>query len=53
MGRPEEIAAVALFLSSFELGEWGGVGCRRRLLGHLKSADLGECMIAEALTEIR
>ena len=36
-----------------ELREWGGFGCRRRLLGHLKSADLGECMIAKALTEIR
>jgi len=37
----------------FEFREWGGVVCRRRLLGHLKSADLGECMIAKALTEIR
>ena len=55
MGRSEEIATVALFLASddSELREWGGVGCRRRLLGHLISADLGECMIAKALTEIR
>ena len=38
MGRPEEIATVALFLAfrRFELREWGGFGCRRRLLGHLK-----------------
>jgi NAD(P)-dependent dehydrogenase (short-subunit alcohol dehydrogenase family) len=43
MGRPEEIATVALFcLRRFELREWGGVGCRWRLLGHLKSADLVE-----------
>jgi NAD(P)-dependent dehydrogenase (short-subunit alcohol dehydrogenase family) len=37
MGRPEEIATTALFLSSddFELREWGGVVRRRRLLGHL------------------
>ena len=42
MGRPEEIAAVALFLASddFELREWGGVVCRRRLLGHLNSRRL-------------
>jgi hypothetical protein len=40
MGRPEEIATAALFscFRRFELREWGGVGCRRRLLGHLKSA---------------
>ena len=39
MGRPEEIAAVALFLASddFELREWRGVVRRRRLLGHLNS----------------
>jgi NAD(P)-dependent dehydrogenase (short-subunit alcohol dehydrogenase family) len=55
MGRPEEIATVALFLASddSELREWGGVVCRRRLLGHLKSADLGECMNTKALAEIR
>jgi len=55
MGRPEEIAAgraVSCF-RRFELREWGGVVCRPRLLGHLKSADLGECMIAKALTKIR
>jgi NAD(P)-dependent dehydrogenase (short-subunit alcohol dehydrogenase family) len=47
MGRSEEIATVALFLASddSELREWGGVVRRRRLLGHLISADLGECMI--------
>ena len=42
MGRPEEIAAVALFLASddFELREWCGVVRRRRLLGHLNSLRL-------------
>jgi hypothetical protein len=42
-------------IESPELATWRpiGCGCRRRLLGHLKSADLGECMIAKALTEIR
>jgi len=37
MGRPVEIATVALFLCfrRFELREWGGVVCRRRLLGNL------------------
>ena len=37
MGRPEEIATVALFscFRRFELPEWGGVVCRRRLLGNL------------------
>jgi NAD(P)-dependent dehydrogenase (short-subunit alcohol dehydrogenase family) len=37
MGRPEEIATAARFLASddSELREWGGVVCRRRLLGHL------------------
>ncbi len=51
MGRPEEIATVALlsFFRRFELREWGGVVCRRRLLGNLKSADFGECVIAKAL----
>ena len=42
MGRPEEIAAVAVFLASddFELREWGGVVCRRRPLGHLKGRGI-------------
>jgi hypothetical protein len=42
-----------IYFARFELREWGGVVRRRRLLGHLKSADLDECMIANALTEIR
>ena len=39
MGRPEEIPAVALVsgVRQFELREWGGVVCRRRLFGHLNS----------------
>ena len=55
MGHPEEIATAALFLSSddFELREWGGVVRRRRLLGHLKSTRLGECMTVKALTKFR
>src|SRR5882762_754693 len=31
--------AFCILHSRFELREWGGVVCRRRLLGHLKSAD--------------
>jgi len=38
MGRSEEIAAVAVFLlQTIRACEWGGVVCRRRLLGHLNS----------------
>ena len=44
--------AVSCF-GRFELRERGGVVRRRRLVGHLKSADLAECMIAKALIEIR
>src|SRR3984893_8762754 len=42
MGRPEEICdgrAVSCF-RRFELREWGGVVCRRRLLGHLKGRGI-------------
>jgi len=41
MGQPEEIATVALFLlQTIRASERGGVVRRRRLVGHLKSADL-------------
>ena len=53
MGRPEEIAAVALFLASddFELREWCGVVRRRRLLGHLNSLRLDQTQYDVRKTE--
>jgi hypothetical protein len=45
----EPVPEMALRPGWVEAGEWGRVVCRRRLLGHLKSADLGECIIAESL----
>ena len=55
MGRPEETATVAVFFASddssfvngVELSVDGGFSV------YLKSGELGECMIARALTEIR
>jgi len=44
MGRPEEIAAAAVFLASDDSSfrEWAGVVCRLWLLGHLKSRRISE-----------
>jgi NAD(P)-dependent dehydrogenase (short-subunit alcohol dehydrogenase family) len=51
MGRPEEIATAARFLASddSELREWGGVVCRRRLLGHLNRRGRRETRIGARL----
>jgi hypothetical protein len=55
MSRPEEIATVALFLPSDDSSFVNGVelSVDGGFSAILKSADLGECMIAKALTEIR
>jgi NAD(P)-dependent dehydrogenase (short-subunit alcohol dehydrogenase family) len=52
MGRPEEIASAALFLAQTIRASWMGWSCLSTAASRQsESADLGECIIAEAFTD--